>query len=112
MSTVFELHRGTSPIILGFPHTGTHVPPEIWARLNRTGQVLADTDWHIHQLYADLLPGASVFRALFHRYVIDANRDPSDVSLYPGRTRPGWCPRPISTACRSGSRAQNQRRMT
>jgi len=92
MSAVFELHRGTSPVILGFPHTGTHVPPEIWARLNRTGQVLADTDWHIHQLYADLLPGASAIRALFHRYVIDANRDPSDVSLYPGQNTTGLVP--------------------
>ena len=24
---VFERHQGTSPVILGFPHTGTEVPP-------------------------------------------------------------------------------------
>ena len=88
----FELHRGNSPLILGFPHTGTYVPSEIAAKLNDTGQVLADTDWHIHELYADLLPGASTIRALFHRYVIDANRDPRDVSLYPGQNTTGLIP--------------------
>jgi formiminoglutamase len=31
-------------------------------------------------------------RALFHRYVIDANRDPADVSLYPGQNTTGLIP--------------------
>lgn len=92
MSEPFELHRGTSPVILGLPHTGTYVPPDIWGRLNATGQILANTDWHIHELYADLLPGASRIRALFHRYVIDANRDPADVSLYPGQNTTSLVP--------------------
>jgi formiminoglutamase len=85
MSEVYTLERGSSPIILGLPHTGTYVPPEIWKRLNSNGRILADTDWHIEQLYDGLLPGASRVRALFHRYVIDANRDPAGVSLYPGQ---------------------------
>jgi len=88
----FDLHRGTSPIILGFPHTGTFVPDDVLAHLNPNGRVLADTDWHIHELYAGLLPGASSIRALFHRYVIDANRDPKDVSLYPGQNTTSLVP--------------------
>lgn len=92
MTEVFELHSGTSPVILGFPHTGTDVPTDIWAALNGTGQALTDTDWHIHELYAGLLPGASTIRALFHRYVIDANRDPADVSLYPGQNTTSLVP--------------------
>ncbi len=80
-----EIARGDSPIVLGLPHTGTYVPPEIEARLNDRGRGLVDTDWHIHQLYDGLLPGATTVRATFHRYVIDANRDPSGVSLYPGQ---------------------------
>ena len=87
-----EITRGDSPIVLGLPHTGTHVPPEIMARLNARGQVLADTDWHIHTLYNGLLPGATTVRATFHRYVIDANRPPDGESLYPGQNTTGLVP--------------------
>ena len=85
MNTPVEIGRGDSPVVLGLPHTGTYVPPEIAAKLNDRGRGLDDTDWHIHQLYDGLLPGATTVRATFHRYVIDANRDPSGVSLYPGQ---------------------------
>lgn len=87
-----EIHRGDSPIVLGLPHTGTHVPDDIQARLNTRGQGLDDTDWHIHTLYDGLLPSATTVRATFHRYVIDANRDPSGVSLYPGQNTTGLVP--------------------
>ncbi len=92
MTHPFEITRGTSPVILAFPHTGTEVPPEIWDRLNDNGQLLADTDWHIHHLYAGLLPSATTVRATFHRYVIDANRDPTGASLYPGQNTTGLVP--------------------
>lgn len=87
-----EVVEGTSPIILGFPHTGTHVPEDIWARLNDEGRRLRDTDWHIHRLYSGLLAGATTVRATFHRYVIDANRDPTGKSLYPGQNTTGLVP--------------------
>ncbi len=80
-----EVIRGDSPIVLGLPHTGTYVPPEVQAKLNARGRALTDTDWHIHTLYDGLLSGATTVRATFHRYVIDANRNPSGVSLYPGQ---------------------------
>lgn len=80
-----EVTRGDSPIVLGLPHTGTNIPPDIMAQLNATGQMLADTDWHIDRLYDGLLDGATTVRATFHRYVIDANRPPDDASLYPGQ---------------------------
>lgn len=92
MNAPFSLHQGTSPIILGLPHTGTDVPAEIWNRLNDTGRILADTDWHIHELYEGLLDNATTVRATFHRYVIDANRDPAGVSLYPGQNTTGLVP--------------------
>jgi N-formylglutamate amidohydrolase len=41
---------------------GTYLPPEIADRLNANGRLLADTDWHIHELYRGLLPGASTIR--------------------------------------------------
>jgi formiminoglutamase len=90
--TAFEITRGASPVILGFPHTGTEVPPDIWADLNEEGRKLRDTDWHVHRLYDGLLPGATTVRATFHRYCIDANRDPSGASLYPGQNTTGLVP--------------------
>ncbi|MFC3071878.1 N-formylglutamate deformylase [Shinella pollutisoli] len=92
MSAVCELHRGTSPVILAFPHTGTDVPAGIWERLDGNGRLLADTDWHIERLYDGLLPEATTVRATFHRYVIDANRDPAGTSLYPGQNTTGLVP--------------------
>ncbi|MCA8868924.1 MAG: N-formylglutamate deformylase [Rhodobacteraceae bacterium] len=90
--TPFEVIRGDSPVILGQPHGGTFVPDEIMARLNQRGRGLDDTDWHIDLLYEGLLAGATVVRAKFHRYVIDANRDPGGQSLYPGQNTTGLCP--------------------
>ncbi|WP_119258719.1 N-formylglutamate deformylase [Shinella zoogloeoides] len=89
---LFETHQGTSPVILAFPHTGTDVPADIWERLNDNGRILADTDWHIERLYDGLLPNVTTVRATFHRYVIDANRDPAGVSLYPGQNTTGLVP--------------------
>ncbi len=90
--TPVEVCRGDGPVILGLPHTGTHVPADIHARLNENGRMLADTDWHVHDLFAGLLPGATTVRATFHRYVIDANRNPSQESLYPGLNTTGLAP--------------------
>ena len=89
---VVSVTSGDSPIVLGQPHGGTFVPPELFDRLNPRGQQLADTDWHINQLYDGLLPGATVVQSHVHRYVIDANRDPDGVSLYPGQNTTSLCP--------------------
>ena len=82
---MIEVSHGFSPVVLGLPHTGTNVPPDVWEGLNDNGRVLADTDWHIHDLYAGLVEDVTTVRTTIHRYVIDANRDPSGESLYPGQ---------------------------
>lgn len=87
-----EVKRGDGPVILGLPHSGTFLPPDIKARLNPRGQMLADTDWHVDRLYEDLLAGVTIVRANFHRYVIDANRPPDGASLYPGQNTTGLVP--------------------
>jgi formiminoglutamase len=84
MTEVVAISRGEGPIVLGMPHVGTFLPAAIRDRLNDEGRMLRDTDWHVDRLYSDLIPGLTVVRAVFHRYVIDANRDPSGQSLYPG----------------------------
>lgn len=87
-----EITKGSGPIVLGFPHSGTQIAPSMRADLNENGALLADTDWHIHKLYQGLLAGATSVRTLVHRYVIDANRDPEGISLYPGQNTTTLCP--------------------
>lgn len=84
--------QGDSPVILGLPHGGTYLPDTLRTRLNDRGRTLSDTDWHIAQLYQGLLPGVTMVQATFHRYVIDANRDPAGASLYPGANTTSLCP--------------------
>lgn len=87
-----DVARGTSPLILAMPHVGTFLPDAIKARLNANGLRLADTDWHIERLYDGLVENATIVAATFHRYVIDANRDPQGTSLYPGQNTTGLVP--------------------
>lgn len=87
-----EVTRGDSPVVLALPHTGTDLPEDVAEALNETGRALADTDWHIHRLYNGLLPGVTRVRTRIHRYAIDVNRDPFDVSLYPGQNTTTLCP--------------------
>lgn len=80
------LTEGDSPLILSMPHPGTDVPADIAVALNARGRELEDTDWHMRELYAfteRFKP--SILEARISRYVIDLNRDPSGVSLYPGQ---------------------------
>ena len=90
--SVVEVMRGRSPVILSFPHTSTETPDAIWDRLNDDGRLLGDTDWHLQNLYDELLPDVTTVRATFSRYVIDANRDPAGASLYPGQRTTGLIP--------------------
>ncbi len=89
---LIEVRQGDSPLVLGLPHTGIWVPDGIEAELNENGLALADTDWHIDDLYSDLVPDLTTVRTNVHRYAIDVNRDPSGVSLYPGQHTTGLCP--------------------
>ena len=88
----FIVTQGSGPVILGMPHGGTFIPDVLMGRLNERGRGLSDTDWHIAELYNGLSPDVTVVEATFHRYVIDANRDPKGASLYPGRNTTQLCP--------------------
>lgn len=87
-----EVSLGDSPLLLAQPHGGTEIPESIHARLNSQGHALADTDWHISRLYAGLIDDVTTVSTPIHRYVIDANRDPADQSLYPGQNTTSLCP--------------------
>lgn len=85
---------GEGPLILGQPHVGTMIPPEVSVELNDLGRSVPDTDWWIDRLYAGIArrTGATVIRQNISRFVIDVNRDPSGVSLYPGQNTTTLCP--------------------
>jgi formiminoglutamase len=87
------VRAGAAPLLLCMPHTGTDIPPEVEAGLVSGWLARKDTDWWIDRLYAfaqDL--GASLVRTGISRSVIDANRDPSGASLYPGQATTELCP--------------------
>ncbi len=90
--TPVSVIQGDSPLILAQPHSGTFVPKNIWSELTQLGRQLVDTDWHIPTLYEGLASSATVVQANFSRYVIDANRNPSGTSLYPGQNTTGLVP--------------------
>ena len=86
------VETGSSPVLLAQPHGGTEIPQSILARLNQQGHARTDTDWHISRLYAGLAVNVTIVSTTVHRYVIDANRDPADQSLYPGQNTTSLCP--------------------
>jgi formiminoglutamase len=85
--------RGSAPLLVSLPHTGTEIPPAIAERLASLPLARNDTDWWIDQLYdfAGAM-GATVVHTAISRSVIDVNRDPSGQSLYPGQATTGLCP--------------------
>lgn len=95
MSTppIHTLHRGTTPLLVSVPHTGTVIPPDIAARLQPRALQVEDADWHLDRLYAfvkDL--GASLIVPTHARYVVDLNRPPENTPMYPGANNTELCP--------------------
>jgi N-formylglutamate deformylase len=85
MLETYRFRAGRTPLLVSMPHTGMHVPEWLMPRLTRAAKALPDTDWHLESLY-DFLEelGASVLVATHSRYVVDLNRPPDNVNLYPG----------------------------
>jgi N-formylglutamate deformylase len=88
-----EIRRGQAPLLVSIPHTGTDIPADIEARLVSPWLARKDADWWIETLY-DFASGldATIVRTAMSRTVIDVNRDPSGVSLYPGQATTELCP--------------------
>jgi len=90
---VYRFRPGTRPVVVSLPHDGVYVPPEIARRMTPEALRLPDTDWHVSRLYdfASEL-GVSLLVATHSRYVVDLNRDPKGVELYPGASNTEICP--------------------
>lgn len=91
-SAWLSVERGDAPLVVSIPHTGLDLrglePTLVSPWLARK-----DADWGIDTLY-DFATGlgASVVRTSVSRTVIDVNRDPTGVSLYPGQATTELCP--------------------
>ncbi len=84
--------EGTAPLILTFPHTSTYLPSSVLNALTEKGKALEDTDWYVDKLYEGLHPDITIVQAQFHRYLIDANRPPTDEALYEQYNNTSLCP--------------------
>jgi N-formylglutamate deformylase len=90
---VCSLHRGTIPLLVSLPHDGTALPEGLAQRMAPEARAVPDTDWFVSRLYDFARElGASVLVPNYSRYVVDLNRPPDDVSLYPGQNTTGLCP--------------------
>ncbi|TXS93019.1 N-formylglutamate deformylase [Parahaliea maris] len=91
--TWLEVSRGEAPMVLSLPHTGVEIPEDVAARLVSLPLARYDTDWWVQRLYgfAKALD-ITIVRTAISRCVIDVNRAPDGVSLYPGQATTGLCP--------------------
>ena len=94
MRELWSLMRRDGPVIVNVPHAGIVVPDACAARLTAEARRCPDTDWHVEKLYAAVAPehGATLMWAGFSRIVVDLNRDPSGIALYPDASNTGICP--------------------
>ncbi len=89
----FVLARGTSPLLISFPHVGTQIPQELHERLVPRALDVEDTDWYVHQIYAFAAAmGAGMLVSNYSRYVIDLNRPPDNTPMYGGANNTALCP--------------------
>jgi N-formylglutamate deformylase len=89
----FRFKAGKVPLLVSMPHVGTDIPDEVARTLAPCALAVADTDWHLAELYGFLeAQGASTLSARWSRYAIDLNRPPENTNLYPGLDTTGLCP--------------------
>lgn len=90
---LFSHKVGQSAVLVSMPHSGTYLPPWLERQFSDHGLAVADTDWHIPQLYNFLNDlDVTVLQANYSRYVVDLNRSTDGVAMYPGQTETGLCP--------------------
>ena len=89
----YEFTGGGAPLLVSIPHCGTYIPPDLAAMMTPAALEVADTDFHLRELY-DFLDArdVSVLAATHSRYVVDLNRPPDGAQLYPGANNTELCP--------------------
>jgi len=75
------------------PHNGQEIPDDIADKMTDQAKTVPDTDWYKDKLYDFALEmGAYILIPKYNRYVIDLNRDPKGIDLYPGANSTELCP--------------------
>jgi N-formylglutamate deformylase len=93
MSTSFQLIKGRVPLLISMPHNGQEIPADIANKMTDQALLVPDTDWYKDKLYDFAVEmGAYILIPKYNRYVIDLNRDPKGVDLYPGANSTELCP--------------------
>lgn len=91
--TLYKLHRGQTPLVISFPHVGTHIPPDLQPLYTERALQVEDTDWFLDRLYAFAGEmGASLLVPRLSRYVVDLNRPPTNQPMYAGQNNTELCP--------------------
>ncbi|KGJ95986.1 N-formylglutamate deformylase [Thalassotalea sp. ND16A] len=89
----YTLVKGRIPLLISMPHNGTDIPDDIKAKMTDVGLSVQDTDWYMDRLYDFAVElGAYILMPRYNRYVIDLNRDPTGINLYPGSDTTELCP--------------------
>ena len=92
MSNWLSVRQGRAPLLVSLPHTGTDLGP-LQDRFVSPWLARKDADWHVDALYSFAADyNATVVHTSLSRSLIDVNRDPSGVSLYPGQATTELCP--------------------
>jgi N-formylglutamate deformylase len=90
---LYNLHRGTTPLLVSVPHVGTEIADDVRAVLVERALGVEDTDWFLDQIYAFVKNlGASLIVPRCSRYVIDLNRPPENTPMYAGVNNTELCP--------------------
>lgn len=90
---VCKVTTGSVPLLISMPHNGEMIAEEIKHTMTEQGLNVPDTDWCIDVLY-DFAHEMGIYtiEPSYNRIVIDLNRDPKGVNLYPGAQSTELCP--------------------
>jgi N-formylglutamate deformylase len=89
----YALCRGSSPLLISFPHVGTAIPSDQQHRYTPRALESEDTDWFLDWLYRfGGECGATLIVPHFSRYLIDLNRSSDNAPMYPGQNNTELCP--------------------
>ena len=93
MTESYTLIKGTVPLLISMPHNGQQIPDDIALTMTEFAKRVVDTDWYQDRLYefAQSL-GAYIIIPKYSRYIIDLNRDPDGIDLYPDENSTELCP--------------------
>jgi N-formylglutamate deformylase len=93
MVALYDFREGSTPLLISMPHCGTHIPEHLAVEMTAEALEVPDTDFHLPRLYDFARElGASMLSATHSRYVIDLNRSPDGIVLYPGASNTELCP--------------------